>query len=179
MDLLTRLILERNGPPRVPITDLTPYRARAPEFIKRGGELYVWHTRLISNYSRGLEGVAPPGEQVVVVMFDKFELIDPHADCSGKRSKGWQPSIFVVLPDLSGPDPRVERPLAHMLSQIMQPVLYRGEILLIHSAIGYERNGTLSDGSDVNVWKDFPPAGLRVACKFRFNSADPRSRKEK
>jgi len=77
MDLITRLILERNGPPRVPITDVTPHRARAPEFIKRGGELYVWHTRLISNYGGGAESVALPGEQVVVVMLDKIEYQDP------------------------------------------------------------------------------------------------------
>jgi hypothetical protein len=178
LDLLTRLILNRSGPPRIPISDLTPYGPRALDFIKRGGELRVWHTRLMSNDGGGAESVAPPGDQVVVLMLDKIELQDPREDCPGKRSKGWQPSTFVVLPDLSGPDPQVERGLAHALT-LMQPVLYRGETLLIESAIGYQDDGKLWDGSDASVWKNFDPAGLRPVCSFRFNNDKPQHRKDK
>jgi hypothetical protein len=177
LDLLTALILMRDGSPVNAIPDLPPYRSRALAFIKRGGELRVWHTRLLSNYGEGAGSPTPPADQVVIVPFDKFEQQDPHADCPGKRSKGWQASTFVVLPDLSGPDPQVERGLAHALT-LMQPVLYRGETLLIESAIEYGNDNRLRDG-DASAWRNFDPAGLRPVCSFRFNSNNPRSRKDK
>jgi hypothetical protein len=78
---------------------------------------------------------------------------------------------------LSAPDPQLERGLAHALT-MMQPVLYRGETVLVESAIDYRDNGRLWDG-DASAWKNFDPAGLRSVCSFRFNSNNPRSRKDR
>jgi hypothetical protein len=178
MDLLTQLMLNRDGPPLKPISDLSPYRTRALEFIQRGGELYVWHTRLMSNYGGGVERQIPAGEkQTLVLMADKVGSVDTSGTCPGKTSKGWTFRTFVVLPDMSGLDPQLERALAHTLT-LMQPILYRGETLLIESAIGYQNDGKLWDGSEASVWKDFDRAGLSSVCRFRFNNK-PRRGKDK
>jgi len=178
MALLIQLMENRYGPPMKPVSDLEPFRNRASAFIQRRGELYVWRTRLMSNYGGGIESEIPPGQQTIVVMADNLGAVDTSGTCPGQHTKGWAYSTFVVLPDLSGLDPKVEHSLAHALA-LMQPVQSGGETLLIGNEMAYRKDGKVSDGAAASVWRDFDRAGLSAACSFRFSGKDPAHKKGK
>ena len=117
---------------------LASHRSQAQEFIKAGGEVHIWHARLLSHFSPDSERPAPPGKQAVIVMTvnTHFFPTGSHVQCPGKHFKGWLRHTFIVLPDLSGPDPRVGGPIASELVD-SYPVIYRGKTLLIHDQLPF------------------------------------------
>jgi hypothetical protein len=113
------------------ITD-SGYTSRATDFIKRGGEIKVWRTRLVPSFNAGTR-IAPPGLQTIVLMIDKgVGTAVPSDQCPGKASRGWVRESFIVLPDLSGPDPQVDSGTGALLSSTW-PVIYAGIPLLINT----------------------------------------------
>jgi hypothetical protein len=165
VDLLAKLIFYGSGASKDTRFDADRFRPRARDFIDRGGELRLWRTRFISSYG---DEPAPPGEQTIVMLVDKYQTTNSHAvDCPGHSSKGWLFRTFVVLPDLSGPDLRVEHGLAYLIAP-QQLAIYHGEPLLLSTQVDYSIDTVPDDGGSASVWKNYPPVGLRPVCSFRF-----------
>ncbi len=131
IDLIAKLTAYSSGGPNVyfqrPI-DLERFRVGATLFVDHGGVLQVWHTHLLSSFGDSATNPAPAGDQTVVMMTTKAGAADLHTDCRGKTTRNWVRQTFIVLPDLSGPDPRVEQGTAYVL-QSHRPVIYKGEVL--------------------------------------------------
>ena len=148
--------------------EMDRFRVGAAQLVEQGGELQVWHTRLLSNYGDNAEAPTPAGDQTVVRLIEKLGSSDPHADCPGKSTKNWIRSNFIVLPDLSGPDPRVGQGTAYAL-RIHQPVIYKGSVVFIASTVTYVDDGVIRDGQ-ADVFEDFRDTGLEGGmCSFKFS----------
>ena len=138
LDLIAKLIAVAQGAaPKYVEQSLTAQqlaarRVLAEQFIKSGGRAMIWHARVLSHFGPDLEKPTPPGDQTLIVMITDthFFSAETHASCPGVYSKGWLTQTFVVSPDLSGPDPRVDGPIAAKLVS-SRPVIYRGKALLI------------------------------------------------
>src|ERR1700722_15983214 len=109
VDLIGKLVAYRSGANAFFRQQIDPSRLHTAGqyFVDHGGLIQVWRTRLLSNFGDSAEHPARPGEQTVIMLTTKVGAADPLADCPGKVTKNWDRSVFIVLPDLSGPDPRV------------------------------------------------------------------------
>jgi hypothetical protein len=109
-------------------------------------------------------------------MTTKAPVAEPRLDCPGKVLRGWIRWTFIVLPDLSGPDPRVREGTAGALRDHF-PVIYKGETLFIgETGISYAGNKILEGALD--VFKDFPGSGVEGGvCNLKF--AKPNGRMDK
>jgi hypothetical protein len=126
-----------------------PYRRKAKAFIAAGGRLQVWKTRLVPTFN---DRPAPPGTQTVVLMSSHDSVARDPRECPGKRSHGWLPALFLVTPDLLGPDPDVDAGTAS--------ILYLRTVLL-HDGTPYLVN------SDT-VLRGFGDAGVHGVCAFKY-----------
>jgi hypothetical protein len=138
--------------------NLEPFREGVKTFNAQGGELQVWTTHLLSNFGDKTEATNTSGDQTVIMLTTKVGAADPHADCPGKSTKGWVRSTFIVLPDLSGPDPRVSQGTAAVLRDHW-PVIYGDQILLISGAGLYYSQSKLVSG-ELDIFRDVPGGGL-------------------
>lgn len=117
-----------NGPAQMPES---AYHYRANEFIKAGGELKVWRTRLVDRLAAGTRQAAP-GWQTVLQLALKIPA-GARALCPGKViEEEWARWTSIVLPDLSGPDPQIDAGTASQLSSHWI-VMFEGAPLLINS----------------------------------------------
>lgn len=107
------------------------HELEARRFIERGGQLQVWRTHLISFLHAGSQKV-PPREQTIIRLTNKVGSDNSLCGCPGKSSIGWVRSTFIVLPDLSGPDPQIDPGTAGVLAT-RWPVFYEGQTMLINS----------------------------------------------
>jgi hypothetical protein len=138
--------------------NLEPFREGVKTFIAQGGELQVWTTHLLSNFGDKTEATNTSGDQTVIMLTTKVGAADPHADCPGKSTKGWVRSTFIVLPDLSGPDPRVSQGTAAVLRDHW-PVIYGDQVLLI-GGVGLSYSNSKLVSGNVDIFQDVPGGGL-------------------
>lgn len=133
---------------KAPVSNLSGRIQGAKEFVQAGGTLRIWHTRLLTYFGPDLEDPAPPGDQTIAILSRKFSS----PDCPAHPSM-YYGQAFVVLPDLSGPDPRVKQGTAWLLAHTY-PVLYKGKTLLVNE--GFARDpispGKLSDYDEVIIY---------------------------
>jgi hypothetical protein len=116
------------------------YRYRANDFLQKGGEVKVWRVRLLETLVSGTRP-APPGPQTIVTLIHKGGSALPSSHCPGKASHGWVRATFIVLPDLSGPDPAIDPGTAAFIST-KWPVLYEGRPMLINpNYVAHPGNG--------------------------------------
>jgi len=136
------------------------YRDKAKRFIEEGGRLRIWRTRLL-NYYRGKNGLipAPPGEQTIVQM---FILMPKEKDtyCTSKPEPAdvyFERAIFIITPDLSGPDPNIDPGTHGILSRSDDLLLYEGKPLFINSysvwQVGELELNRLCDYTFIPWWK--------------------------
>ena len=128
LDLIARLIAYRSGRDlylRNPI-DLDRFRRGAKDFIEQGGELWMWRSRLLSHFGDNANLPAPPGDQTFVRLIYRPGIRSQDPACVKEASGIGIGPTFLVLPDLSGPDPRLEQGVAYAL-QTHQPMMYRNE----------------------------------------------------
>src|SRR5215469_7928876 len=82
LDLIAKLIAVSHGASpqyveqSLSAEQLAAQRSLAEEFIKGGGRLRIWHTRLLSYLGPGIEKPVPPGEQIVIVMITNTRYKD-------------------------------------------------------------------------------------------------------
>lgn len=107
-----------NGKPRKPMS-VEVMRERAEKFVKRGGELLLWHARIFNYYGSRSKPV-PPGKQTIVELRttvrtkgnEQFAL----SECRDKPKLLWSGSTYIVKPDLTGLDPDMGSAMASWLS---------------------------------------------------------------
>lgn len=124
------------------------YHNKAIAFVSAGGRLRVWRTRLVPSFGNR---PAPPGEQTVVELDNHIALASIPRECPGPRSKGWIPTLFLVTPDLSGPDPDIDAGSASILFA-RRLLLYNGIPELVDSD---------------TVVRSFGDAGFHDMCAFK------------
>lgn len=107
----------------------------AKEFVQEGGTLQIWHTRMFEYFGADREDPAPPGNQTITLLSTKQGSRAIPA-CPASASFRWS-RAFVVLPDLSGPDLRVQTGPAALLRDDY-PVLYKGQTLLVNNALVFD-----------------------------------------
>jgi hypothetical protein len=120
------------------------YRNRAKDFIEQGARLLVWRTKSTQFYRTF---PIPPGgptqseQQTIVRMFipwgenwQKKNHGKPEPEyCVGKpHAKGtWTVTIFIVTPDLAGPDPNIDAGTWGILGRHAL-LMYEGAPLLVN-----------------------------------------------
>jgi hypothetical protein len=168
LDLIARLIAYGSGRDlyfKNPI-DLERFRPGAKDFIEQGGELLVWKTHLLSNLGDNVDVPSPPGDQTVVRLIYKPGITSEDAVCKEEATRIGMGPTFLVLPDLSGPDPRVGQGTAYAL-RTHQPVIYRDKVLFVGTFVGYGPKRRLLN-AQANVFKDYE-AGLNGGvCSFEY-----------
>ena len=173
MELLEKILDGRyccNGDPNAHYTLNHLDLVRAQNFIKYGGQMQIWRTRLLSNFGDSADRPAPPGLQTVILLTDKSQKNDFHPQCPGKTTKDWWRRTFVVYNDLSGPDQRLARGTAYVLTQVV-PYIYKGETVFVE-VLGGIQGESLTDG-EVAVFKNFDPTGLTGGvCGFRYSNGN-------
>lgn len=107
------------------------YQYRTKLFLEQGGQLQIWRTRMVSFFRAGTK-TAATSEQTFVKLTAKLGAANPPHGCPGRASQGWSRSTFMVLPDLSGPDPEVDAGTAFTLHSTW-PVLYKGRPMLVNT----------------------------------------------
>lgn len=130
------------------------YQYLTQRFIERGGRLRVWRTRLVNHYGTGPIIPAPPGEQAIVQMYIPMPKESQATYCVGKPKPASVKEVellFIVTPDLSGPDPNIDRGTFGILG---------GRDLMV-----YEGRPVLVGGED--VWRD-GKLMLDRLCSFEF-----------
>ncbi|HEY4211576.1 MAG TPA: hypothetical protein VGM84_08860 [Steroidobacteraceae bacterium] len=152
-------------------------KAAVDRFIRDGGELYRWRTRLLSVFG-DVSDRAPLGDQTVVELIERHGPLPPPPKCPGKIERGYV-NTYIVNDDLSGPDTRVALGIVRTL-MLKRPVLYHGQTLLIGAEVVGGSDGTISDGSVVDVFKDFPETGLQGGvCSLRYMDTKSTLKKDK
>ena len=82
---------------------------------------------------------------------------------------------FVVLPDLSGPDPSVQQGTVYDLST-SYPVFYKGSPLFVTQAISSANEDELYDGSSITIYQFVKETGANSdVCLFWYNGNNPGS----
>lgn len=87
------------------------YLYRTKRFIEQGGRLRLWRTRLVDHYGTGPVTQAPSGEQAIVQMYIPMPREALATYCPGKPKPAsfYQVELlYIVTPDLTGPDPHVD-----------------------------------------------------------------------
>src|SRR5258708_15301233 len=144
--------------------DLERYLPEAMEFVKQGGRLLVWRTHLLSNLGDNVDVPSPPGDQAVARLMYKPGITSYDAACEDKAIQVGMGPTFLVLRDLSGPDPRVGHGTAYAL-QTHQPMIYPNEVLSAGTFVNYGINRRLL-GAQADVFKNYD-AGLKGGvCTF-------------
>lgn len=141
-------------------------RGAGQHFVEHGGELRIWRTRLMSMEGGATNAITDTAPQTVVLLVDKIGAAAPPA-CSGTTTKNWIRSTFIVLPDLSGPDPSVGQGLAYALST-RWPVLYRGQTLLINGTGASTDHGKVIGGEFHVFISHSEQASLVGYCTVKF-----------
>jgi len=136
------------------------YRNRAKDFIKNGGRLQVWRTKLSPfNFSNSKGNRDPSKVQTIIRMSGGYPM-QPHSKeldgklaniCKGMPWVDTPGTIVFVTPDLSGPDPRVDAGTFGILSG-HDLKIYEGETTLV---------------GEESIWRD-SPNGLVGYCDFEF-----------
>lgn len=173
VELIAKLIAY-NGSPftyfKAPLTHLADRIQFARELVQAGGTLKIWHTRLLKYFGPELNDSAPSGKQTIAILSRRMSSPDCPAYASLESSQ-----TFVVLPDLSGPDPRVKQGPASLLANTY-PVLYRGNSLLVSE--GFARDPTnpsnLADDDQVIIY-DPSVVVNQPKCWFQYYGNDRQS----
>lgn len=129
------------------------YQYRAKRLIDQGMRMRVWRTRLFDHYGV-VPTPAPPGEQAIVQMYIPMSKESMATYCVGKpKPVGFNQLelLFIVTPDLSGPDPNVD-PGTIGLTHGRDLLIYEGKPVLV----GWE-----------DVWRDGVLSPNRL-CDFEF-----------
>lgn len=127
-------------------------------FIRAGGEIKVWRTHLINYYEPGRR-VAPPGDQTVLLMIDKrYAPEKSEGRCRGGLAQGWSRYTFLVSPDLSGPDKRVDLSFAELLASSYPVILHHEQSVLVSYPVNL-------DYQVAYVRSTKPSGGF---CSFKF-----------
>ncbi|HUX65823.1 MAG TPA: lysozyme inhibitor LprI family protein [archaeon] len=138
------------------------YRNNAKDFIKNGGRLQVWRTKLSSfnPYTLNVKGNHPSAnEQTIVRMSGGYPTQPPSKElekklsniCKGMPRPDSPGAIFYVTADMRGPDPAVEGGTYGIISG-NDLKIYDGKPLLV--------------GSE-SIWRD-SQYGLMGYCDFEF-----------
>ena len=130
------------------------YQYRAKLLIEEGGRLRVWRTRLVNHYGSGPIIPAPPGDQAIVQMYIPMSKEIQATYCAGKpkpANVNGLDLLFIVTPDLSGPDPNIDPGTLGILGG-SDLVIYEGKPLLV---------------SGEDVWRD-GELMLNRLCNFEF-----------
>lgn len=129
------------------------YRLRARYFIAQGGRLWVWRTRFLGFFDTPAPVTpAPPGKQTVAEVTLPYSKKGAEHNCPGKPGNKGGGGVYLVTPDLSGPDPNVDGGTFSVL---------RYGILLLYHGKPYFVSGYSS------VWRNYP-IGIATYCNFRF-----------
>lgn len=122
----------------------------AKEFVQAGGMLQIWHTRIFEHFGADTKAPTPPGNQTIALLSTKpGSRAIP--GCPASASFRWS-QAFVVLPDLSGPDLRLQTGPATLLRD-NYPVLYKGQTLLVNNALQFAPvTHELEDNSRVIIY---------------------------
>ncbi len=168
LDLIARLIAyqAKDGLYFKNPINLDLYRPEATEFINQGGRLLVWRTHLLSNLGDNVD-VPSPGDQTVVRLIYKPGITSEDADCQQKAIQIGMGPTFLVIPDLSGPDPRVGHGTAYAL-QTHQPMIYRDEVVFVGTFVGYGPERRLLN-AQANVFKNYEAGLLGGVCWFEYS----------
>jgi hypothetical protein len=146
------------------------YRLRAKEFAgDSGNELKGWHGRLISKFRDNAQDRSPTGEQTIVQMIFNRRPDDPVRQCPGHPARRgvW---TFIVTPDLSGPDPRVDAGTAGVL-RTNRPLLFKQPLVI---------EGGMLFVSRYDVFMNFETTGLvGGTCGFKLIKDAKKTRKGK
>lgn len=129
------------------------YRYRAKLLIDQGARMRVWRSRLFDHYGV-VPTPAPPGEQAIVQIYIPMSKESMATYCVGKpKPVGFNQLVllFIVTPDLSGPDPNVD-PGTYGISGGKDLLIYEGNPILV----GWE-----------DVWRDGVLMPDRL-CNFEF-----------
>jgi len=136
------------------------YRNNAKEFIKYGGRLQVWRTKLSAfNPTNPKRDSISAGEQTIIRMSGGFPRRPPSKEldekinntCKGMPRVYSHGEIFYVTSDLSGPDPAVETGTFGIISG-HDLRIYQGKPIFV----GFQ-----------TIWRD-SPSGLNRDCNFEF-----------
>lgn len=173
LELIARLTAYGGSPItyfRAPLTHLAERIRFARELVQAGDTLEIWHTRLLKYFAADLEDPAPPGDQTIAILARGLSSPDCHVHPFLYHGR-----TFVVLPDLSGPDPRVKEGPASLLANTY-PVLYKGKVLLVSE--GFARDPTnpdkLSDYDRVIIY-DTSVVVNGPGCWLEYHGNDRRS----
>jgi hypothetical protein len=176
LELIAKLIAY-NGSPltyfKTPLTNLAGRLQGAKDFVQAGGTLGIWHTRLLTYFGPDLEDPAPASDQTIALLSRKFWSPGCRAHTSMNYSQA-----FVVLPDLSGPDPRVKQGPASLLANTY-PVLYKGKTLLVSEGLARDPLSPekLSDYDQVIIY-DTSVVVNGPGCWLEYYSNDRKSREK-
>jgi hypothetical protein len=134
VDLIARLLAYQSGRDRylAKAPNLNAFRDGAREFIGQGGESWVWHAHLLSYFGDNANSPAPLGDQVFVRLIYETGTANHARVCMAEAKRNGIGPTFLVLSDLSGPDLRVERGTAYVLST-HQPVIYKDQVLFVET----------------------------------------------
>ena len=169
LELVAKLTGYRGGPDAMTDQQWSAKLQGAKEFKKKGGALKIWRTRLLNFFDSNGQFPIPPGDQTIVLMSSTLGL----SDCP-THSFWIQREIFVVLPDLSGPDVRVKSGVAYGLAN-SHLVSYKGSPLFIDRAVEYS-NDKLGDGSSVMIYRLIKDSGAHApVCWFQYSGNNQNS----
>jgi hypothetical protein len=124
------------------------YLRKAHELAAAGGTLQVWRTRLVPTFY----GKPATAGQQTIVLLESHVPLAISKECPGKRSKGWIPTLFLVTPDLSGPDPAIDPGNASILLS---------RTVRLHDGIPHLVNAD-------TVFRGFGDAGLQGLCSYKY-----------
>jgi hypothetical protein len=163
---------------KTPAPDLGPARQWARTLINQGVMLRIWRTRLLSYFDPNSQRPTPPGNQVVALLSRAPGSDQLRKSCPGNDAVSVNSQTFIVLPDLSGPDPAVDPGIAYVLKN-HRPVIYHGETLLIGSFWSSLDGRTLQEGR-LSIFKNYETAGLRGGeCNIVFDPDENSDKKGK
>lgn len=113
------------------------YRYLAKLYIDQGARMRMWRTRLVNHYQNrtGHIVLAPPGEQVIVQIYQIMPAETQVTYCVGKPKPGSTNMfdfLIIVTPDLTGPDPNVD-PGTNAIVSSRDLLIYEGKPVLVGS----------------------------------------------
>ncbi len=143
-------------------------RRAARAFIdQEHGTLQVWRAHWLSNLGDNADVPVPPSEiQTLVRMTYTPGITSDDPACKAKAGRIGRGPNYLVLPDLSGPDPRVGRGIASILTTT-EPVIYRNTVLFISTYASYGLERKLL-GAQASVFKNYEAGLLGGVCVFEY-----------
>lgn len=172
LNLIAKLLGYEGGPDTMTNRQWSAKLQAAKEFVHAGGTLKIWQTRLLTFFDSNAQFPVPPGDQTIALLSRKYGSY-----CSTHPSVT-QSETFVVLPDLSGPDPRVKHGTVYDLAT-SYPVLYKGRTLLVSQEIASVSKDELNDGSSITIYQLVKETGVHSnVCWFWYNGNNQNSREK-